>query len=395
MKRDVTGAVQLVAALCGAVVLHSLLLEVASWIEWREPPRAKEERRHGVVLRPAGIPVAPETPAPIKTPPRVVVLPVPPEVPGDRDRMGRGAVEWLLRHQLPDGSWSGADDAARCACTDPAGHKGRITETSLAAMALLARGYTHLSRDSWRDPVDDTLRTPGVSLRSAFKWLATRLTAEGAPSSLTAEEEALVVLTFVDAWIHTRADFFSGLAAPALKHLSRRAAESAGFGPEAAGFAILTLERAASSGFPGFAREDAAIQALSASLGRAEGLRGCAIRVVAWEARLGADSPSGDAYARRILDGTPVPDDPHASEDRFWGMVAARRLGPQGTATWLKWWRGVSGMLVEMQRGAASGCAAGSWTPAPGGGRSRAATTALNVLSLESEDFFPPPGNPR
>ncbi len=61
----------------------------------------------------------------------------------------KAALDWLARHQMPNGSWSFQEFRQRCndaACTGPGSAKADAAATALALMPFLNAGHTHKNR---------------------------------------------------------------------------------------------------------------------------------------------------------------------------------------------------------------------------------------------------------
>ncbi len=83
------------------------------------------------------------------------------------------ALDWLRRHQSPDGSWSGHDyDAACGACPGPSREDGRVVLTALCTLAFLGADHTHA-----------TVGTYQPTVASALAWLVARQGEDGDLSS--------------------------------------------------------------------------------------------------------------------------------------------------------------------------------------------------------------------
>src|SRR6185503_11630288 len=95
----------------------------------------------------------------------------------------RAALRWLARHQSADGSWGASSFPTRCAkepCSGPGNRDYDTGATSLALLAFLGAGFSHLSRDEMADPVNPgrTLHF-GHAVRDAIKWLLAQQDPEG------------------------------------------------------------------------------------------------------------------------------------------------------------------------------------------------------------------------
>jgi len=133
-----------------------------------------------IALVSTGLSCAGPTPLPeLATPPSPAEPPAPP-IARTRDESIRAGLEWLVRHQSPDGRWSssgyreqcsGGGSASACRHLDPAGAphadgigvEGRdVGVTALALLGHLSYGHTHR---------DGELETLKESSRRGVEWL--------------------------------------------------------------------------------------------------------------------------------------------------------------------------------------------------------------------------------
>jgi hypothetical protein len=93
------------------------------------------------------------------------------------------ALKWLARHQNPDGSWGAATFSGQCVgtkCDGPGDANYDTGVTGLALLAFLGGGYTHLSRDTYDDPVVPGRKLRfGQTVKEGLKWLLARQDPEG------------------------------------------------------------------------------------------------------------------------------------------------------------------------------------------------------------------------
>lgn len=395
MRASAESAVQAIAAVCAAVVLHSLAAVAVAHYTGSEVARPQDAGGATFVLgrswervRPhieclGGIYVQttlPSSPVPRPLPERRTV----PETSPEQLEAEIAALSWLEAHQLKDGSWTedARGDSCTCQLQPPS---GRITETSLGLLAFLAQGYTHLSKVTHRNPLDGRTYAPGQVVKGALKWLIVRGPTPGVRIELTAEEEALGALALTEAYLLTESALFLDSASQWLRVVRERL-ESTPPGhldASVAGFALKALFAAEESRNGRLSQGKSWRKPLLDHLEGVPELRGSALRAAARVLGSGdrlAEDGHPDVVALRTL---PVPEDPRGYEDWYHGVFAVRLLETQDSAVWLKWRRGVRGMLIETHLRSAPGCRTGSWTPGPGW--SRAGVTALNLLTLSCD----------
>ncbi|MCE9583947.1 MAG: hypothetical protein K8T20_15800 [Planctomycetes bacterium] len=89
---------------------------------------------------------------------------------------------WLARHQESNGAWSSAAFDHNCAagkCDGPGYNDYDAGVTGLSVLAFLGVGYTHLSKETYVDPVTKKKICYGDVVRSGIKWLLASQDAEG------------------------------------------------------------------------------------------------------------------------------------------------------------------------------------------------------------------------
>ncbi|MCC6739883.1 MAG: hypothetical protein IT452_12620, partial [Planctomycetia bacterium] len=89
---------------------------------------------------------------------------------------------WLARHQEANGAWSTADFGHNCAAgrCDGAGYNEYDAGvTGLSVLAFLGVGYTHLSKETYVDPVTKKRVCYGEVVRNGLKWLMKEQDPEG------------------------------------------------------------------------------------------------------------------------------------------------------------------------------------------------------------------------
>jgi hypothetical protein len=105
------------------------------------------------------------------------------ENPGAPESAVVAALQWLARHQNPDGSWGAEGFSKQCSGTKCSGAGERdydVGVTGLALLAFLGAGYDQDSPDESPDPLKpDRVLKFGEVLRSGLKWLISRQDREG------------------------------------------------------------------------------------------------------------------------------------------------------------------------------------------------------------------------
>ncbi len=399
MRASAESAVQVIAAVCAAVVLHGLAavaVEHYTGYEVACPQgsgagcfrlgRSTERVRvsGGCIAEPLGPEALPSTPIVRSVPDRRAL----PDVPNEQLEMEIAAISWLEAHLLKDGGWAGDAEGEVCTCQrQPTA--GRIKETSLGLLAFMAQGYTHLSKVTHRNPFDGRTYAPGQVVKGALKWLILRNPTPGVRVDMTAEEEAVAALAMTEAYLLTESSLLLDSASQWLKAVRDRLASTrpGDLDPAATGFALRALFAAEESRQRRLSQGTSWLQPLLNHLEGVPELRGSAMRVTAKLLRKEVPMPADGHPDLVDLRAFAIPEDPRAYTDWFWGIFAVRLLESRDSAAWLKWREGVYGMLHETHLRSAPDCRTGSWTPGPGW--SRAGVTALNLLTLTCDWHHP------
>ncbi|MFN0242201.1 MAG: prenyltransferase/squalene oxidase repeat-containing protein [Planctomycetota bacterium] len=136
---------------------------------------------------------------------------------------------WLVRHQLPDGSWSAKALRETCrgenACCDPevaySDHYD-VGLTSLAVLAFLGAGVTHESKVELIDTAMGERHKLGYVVKSGLQWLAKRQQPDGSFSERAfLYNEALATLAFAEAYGLSRNRYWKDRAQRAVDFLVR------------------------------------------------------------------------------------------------------------------------------------------------------------------------------
>lgn len=316
------------------------------------------------------------------------------------ERPRPGPLEWLARHQTPEGRW--APDAWRTGCEDPpcapVGGDARrdVHLTSTVLLAFLATGQTH------------RFGTRKAAIRRGLKWLRGHLGSDGVfhgaagnhPDWIDDHLQATIALG--EAYGLSRdftlkRDLERATAATLALQEPDGAWSQGGSGPAALlrtvrGVLALKAARTAGLDIPddAFARANAWLAAHT--------FPGDLVRPVHDPARcaaaLGALARiyTGDRRSTpvlremaRVLTYDVALDDPCTA---YASTCAAYQLGG---ATWRAWDRPVKEALLSRQR--QGGCEAGSWDPSPScGPGGRVEATALVVVLLETCPRYPRAG---
>lgn len=88
-------------------------------------------------------------------------------LPSGGEPVAAGPLSWLVWRQNPDGSWGEGKAFLE------GREVGRVAQTSMALLALLGAGYTHLSKERFGD------RDVASAVRRAVLWLSGELDGEG------------------------------------------------------------------------------------------------------------------------------------------------------------------------------------------------------------------------
>ena len=139
-------------------------------------------------------------------------------------------LRWLARHQNEDGSWSAATLNDVCPCDEPAYHAQKPAVrnydtglTSLALLAFLGAGHTHLSQGDLVDTVRQKRHKIGTVVKKGLQWLTQRQNPDGSftPDRPFLYNEALAAMALSEAYGLTQSRYFREPAQRALGFLER------------------------------------------------------------------------------------------------------------------------------------------------------------------------------
>ncbi len=334
----------------------------------------------------------------------------------------RAGLDWLVRHQDPDGSGSPDHFDARClgnekTCQGPGYPEHRAGITALALLALLGDG--HLP-DSSEDPLD-------TATTRSLQWLLEHQDSQGCirtdletgsrnmydhgiaafalceTAQLTAdpkiEEAARKAIRFLESsqqagggWDYTPSlSLRNDLSITGWQVLAIHAGIEAGIFPQKQTLTAIGryLDRAIGDGG----------HATYSDRGRGRGRGGFGIDAVGLITLLAlGHSPVAERNlicARRIAEHGPRPEDrrdwdQHPQSMYFWytGTLALFHIGGE---PWSRWNRQLQEKVLPLQN--TSGDALGSWDPDPnwiGAAGGRVAQTALGVLTFETYFRYTP-----
>ncbi len=132
------------------------------------------------------------------------------------------ALKWLARHQSADGSWSADHFSDACVTGKCSGGGVNSYDTGLTGLSLLAflgAGYSHLSKDEFRDPAMPSRWLKfGDVCKKAVRWLMEHQDPEGCIGERGEKymyNHAIAALAISEAYEMT--------AAPMLKHHAQKA----------------------------------------------------------------------------------------------------------------------------------------------------------------------------
>jgi tetratricopeptide (TPR) repeat protein len=323
------------------------------------------------------------------------------------------SIRWLAHHQMADGRWSSEsvvevcrkDGTPRCEGKGKAGSDLRAT--SLAILAFLGSGHSHLSTENY-----DT-KPVGETVKKALQWMIAQQKADGSfgdPSSEHfLEDHAISTLAMSEAYGSTASyelnkipaeQFLRGPAQKAVDFLVAHRVPDKGWpakakkdnpDPIASGWALFALKSAMLSELK--VPADAVRQGLEWMIGTTlkarpasrdmAGIFGVAVASFLGnkpdgELLLEVLSPISEALASQEAEG----------RDALFAYVSAvaLRLG-DNAVLWQSWRDRTKTTLVRGARFDDEGnaCPAGSWDALGpiDGSRGRVITTALNIMTLE------------
>lgn len=341
---------------------------------------------------------------------------------GATERAVKAGLDWLIRHQDNDGSWSPDQFHKHCndrdnPCSGAGYREHRAGITALSLLALLGDG--HLPRQD-HDPLDDAthralhwllqhqdstgcIRTdPSSGARNLYDHgIATFALCEAAQwtSDPTIDAAARRALSFLGAsqqagggWDYTPAiSLRNDLSITGWQMLAIHAGIEAGILPRRE--TITSIERYLQRAI------DPQGRATYSDRGRGRGRQGIGIDAVGLLSMLAlGHSPVSQRSlecARRIADHPPRPEqrkqwDQHPQSMYYW-YTATLALFHVGGEPWERWNQQLQRMVLPLQHNSTE--AVGSWDPDPnwiGAAGGRVAQTALGVLTFESYFRYTP-----
>ncbi len=346
------------------------------------------------------------------------------------------ALKWLAHHQDQDGSWKASGFTKQCIGAKCGGAGGDDYDAGLTALSLLAflgAGYTHLSRDEFKDPIDPSRMLKfGVVVKGAMQWLISRQDPEGCIGERGAKymyNHAVAALAISEAYGMTSTPLLREPAQKAIDFLVasqnvgkgwRYSAKCGDNDTSVSGWALMALKSAALSelSFPQ-SSYDGMISWLDDASDGAGGYvktgytdRNQGKTIVPGKNEHFDDHPSMTAVAimSRIFikgkKGDPAlsgvhllaADLPEWKANRvdfyYWYYASLAMFqydGPDG-ALWNKWNEPMKNAIVPNQKTSKDGCQNGSWNPDEDrwgfeGGRVYA--VAINALTLEVYYRYP------
>jgi len=306
----------------------------------------------------------------------------------DTERAVGRALEWLARHQSPDGRWSATHFDDDCGhCPNPAQIDSDASMTGLALLCFLGAGHTHEREGPYQ-----------ANVRRALDWLTARQSEDGdLRRGETMYAQTVATVAMCEALAMTSDQTLALPTRRAVALVMDRAATGRPASDRDAsvlGWLIFTLESARRAGIDvPRAPLDAAERWLDSvesprNSGRYAYTRGveptAAMTAEALFVRqiLGHDreSPSMRASSRFILRAPPRWGD--GAPTHYWYYATLAMFQQQGPE-WAAWNHAMVKELLEHQR--TEGPAAGSWDPADASSRlaGRVYQTAICTLNLE------------
>jgi len=317
------------------------------------------------------------------------------------------ALNWLARHQLPDGSWSLQGYATRCrdtTCSGPGAAQADAAATAMAVLPFLATGKTHKTKGLYQKTITDGLA-----------WLIHHQKSDGdLRGGSTMYAHGLATIALCEAYGMTGDHPIGAAAQLAVNFLQAAQNKRTGgwrYQPgdegdlSVAGWQIMALKSAQMAGLKvdGGAFQKAHDYLLATSAGQGgSGASSAGRGLFAYQPGglpnrtmtsvgllcsqyLGAvrDDPTmcdGTAYLMANLPEAP-------RRDLYYWYYATQVMHNQPGPEWDSWNRKIRELLVESQQ--REGCAAGSWdpqrpTPDPWGSQGgRLMMTSLATLTLE------------
>lgn len=291
------------------------------------------------------------------------VVPVLMEYAGHEDPELRGRCREALRAL---GRWSPAGHALRMPTSLP--DDLDLRATSLAILAFFGTGFSHLSRDRWTDPLDETRTIEvGDSLRRALAWLVGRQRDDGSFTT-SATANAIAALALSEVYGLTASQKFQDPALRAYRFAAGQASVDVEFriwkGLLLRSAALSELRGPVGRDFADLARElesDASPNAVSAAL--------------LFNTLAKRDSPQA-LLRYQDLDASKL-----TPEELFLATLALSRTWGHQSPEWKSWWEHqkpqlVAGQILDKE------CARGSWSTRPDDHGSRLLACLYNVFTL-------------
>ncbi len=328
------------------------------------------------------------------------------------------ALQWLARHQDPDGYWKVQRPSADPCSPSPGHDDFDAGVTGLSLLAFLGAGYSHLSQET-----HGGIRFGDV-VKKGIQWMMQNQDAEGCIGTRRAQKymynHILCALAMAEAHGLTGSALFKKEAQKAVDFIV--AAQNPGKGwryapkcgdndSSVTGWAVMALKSAGMSGlaFPpeacrgAFAWFDEATEDENARVGYTHKGTGKvfipglnekfdhheALTAIAMTARLcmGKWMPRLSKGCDLLLRDRPKWDG-NAIDFYYWYCATLALFqydGPSGPK-WKSWNDDMKAVLVQNQNPTSSGCKGGSWEPVDrwSGEGGRVYATAINALTLET-----------
>jgi hypothetical protein len=324
------------------------------------------------------------------------------------DRAVAGTVNWLARHQNPDGSWSLEGYHKQCTPNDRSCYQGEAEDaekvtfksdpaaTALALLPFLAAGQTHRTRGPYQKTIDKGLRwlvgnqrDDGYLAKEIGQPMYTHglcaivlCEAFGMSQDRELHNPAQYAIDFIaktqnDAggWRYNPGDLDADTSVVGWQLMALKSGQMAGLKVDpkvldrAKGF-LTTVARGESKGLFVYTPDQVNPNEVMTSVGL----------LCNQYMGMTRDEPAMVEGMKFLMDRLP---NPQAVNSYYWyyaTQVMHNLPGPE----WDKWNREMRRALLDSQR--KDGCAAGSWDPKPdqwGPTGGRVMTTAINSLCLE------------
>ncbi|MBI2921154.1 MAG: terpene cyclase/mutase family protein [Planctomycetes bacterium] len=338
-------------------------------------------------------------------------------------------LRWLARHQGPSGGWSAQGFHSQCSgskCSGEGYSDFDSGETGLALLAFLGAGYTHLTRESYVDPVSGKTISWGTTIKDGLKWLLQNQDAEGCfggrSSGKYMYNHAIAALAMTEAYGLTQSPLFRDAAQKGIDFLIaaqspykawRYVKLSDTNDTSVTGWCVMALKSAEISGLrvsrTSYDGARAWIEEMTDSTygkvgyrtrgdgkvvveGKNEDWDGHeAMTAVGMLCRAFIDHNDKDpmlAHGRNLLMGDLPAYSGKKIDYYYWyyGSLALFQVDGAEGASFKKWNQAMTGALLPSQRTSKDGCARGSWesdTDRWGFEGGRVYATAINVLTLE------------